>query len=94
VNRIYVYYRVPPAQAPAMRGKVAQLLREVERRTGVRGRLSCRCNDPDTWMETYEPVPEVASFANLLAELSVGWDMRAHLAAGESRQIECFSDVE
>ena len=94
MKRIYVYYRVLPEEAGALRTKLARLLAEVERRTGVRGRLSARYNDPKTWMETYEPVEDAAAFASLLAELAVNSEMDLHLAPGSLRQIECFTDFE
>ena len=49
---------------------IEELQRLLAARTGVKGRLLCRRDKPETWMEVYEPVAEDTEFlATLEAEL-------------------------
>ncbi len=64
----YIYYRVPAQDGPRVRGAVEELQRLIAERTGVNGRLLCGEDDPHTWMEIYESVPDVDGFQQLLAE--------------------------
>jgi len=78
----YVYYRVDPARLAELRAAVGQLFRVVERETGIRGRWMRRCDDPTTYMEVYEDVPEEAAFEALLE--------REAAKIGSTRRIERF----
>ena len=64
----YIYYRVPDEDAARVRGVVEELQRILAARTGVAGRLLCRQDDPQTWMEIYENVPDAEGFELLLQE--------------------------
>jgi hypothetical protein len=92
VNRVYVYYRVSAEDREAMRRAVAQLLRQIEARTGIRGRLARRLDDTHTWMETYEAVEDPAAFVPLLRELAQSAGIATHLADGADRHVEIFVD--
>jgi hypothetical protein len=92
VNRVYIYYRVSAGAREAMRGAVTQLLRQVEARTGIRGRVARRLDDEQTWMETYEPVEDPAAFVPLLKELAHSAHVATYLDAGAARHIEVFVD--
>ena len=64
----YVYYRIA-ADSVAARDRIGALLADVEARTGVRGTLLARSDDPTTWMETYAPVTRATVFKRVLAAL-------------------------
>ena len=59
-THFYVYYRIA-ADTSAGRARIGALMTDVEARTGVRGALFARSDDPSTWMETYGPVTGAAS---------------------------------
>lgn len=91
---IFVYYRVDPdkvVQAPW-----SALFTEVERRTGVAGRLYGPAPDGHTWMEVYEPVPGAnrAGFEKDLSAAVAEVGMEAVLAPGEQRHVEAFPQAE
>ena len=66
----YIYYKVPPEREAQLKPAVEELQRLLAARTGVKGRLLCRRDKPETWMEVYEPVAEDTEFlATLEAEL-------------------------
>jgi len=62
----YVYYKVAPQRAEALRAQVEGLFALVEKRTGVRGRWMRRRDDPSTYMEVYEGVRDASAFEALL----------------------------
>jgi hypothetical protein len=86
---IYVYYRVG-RDCAAARATVAALFADVERATGVAGRLLARADDPRTWMEVYEPVIQVGPFGRALAA-AVRSHQAAALAEGGRRHVERFA---
>ncbi len=86
---VYVYYRVARDSAAA-RAAVAALFADIERATGVAGRLLARADDPRTWMEVYEPVTQVAAFGRALAA-AVRSHQAAALAEGGQRHVERFA---
>ena len=87
---VFVYYRIEPARQAEMPWKA--LLTEVERLTGVRGRLYGPAPDGITWMEVYEPVPGTnrEGFERDLAAAVEGVGLEALLPAGERRHVEAF----
>lgn len=88
MSHFYVYYRVAH-NTPTSRATVEAFLAEVAARTGIAGRLLVGCDDPATWMEVYEPVPDAAVFAHELEEL-VGKHAVAAVAAKGERHVERF----
>ena len=58
----YIYYKVAPARADAERAAVTEMQRTLAGRTGITGRLLCRRDKPDTWMEIYENVSDGDAF--------------------------------
>lgn len=78
----YVYYRIDPARLDELRAAVELLFRVIERETGICGRWMRRCDDPTTYMEVYEGVPEEAAFEALLE--------REASTIGATRRIERF----
>lgn len=87
---IFVYYRVDAEKT--VNAPWSALFAEVERRTGVKGRLYGPAPDGRTWMEVYEPVPEEnrTGFERDLAAVVAEVGMEAVLAPGEHRHVEAF----
>jgi quinol monooxygenase YgiN len=79
----YVYYKVAPGRAEALRAQVDALFALVEKRTGVRGRWMHRRDDPSTYMEVYEGVQDAAAFDALLESEGA--------ALGVERRVERFA---
>ena len=82
MTNYYVYYRVDPAKLGELRVAIEELFRVVERETGVRGRWMHRRDDPTTYMEVYEGVPDSAALDMLLE--------RETTRLGLTRRIERF----
>ncbi len=62
---VYVYYQVlDAAQALPL---VQVLLNAVAEQTGIHGRLLCRQQQTDTWMEIYEAVSDLPQLQQQLA---------------------------
>lgn len=88
-THVYVYYRVRRDSAAA-RAVIAALFADVERRTGVAGRLLARCDDRRTWLEVYEPVARWSSFGRVLAAAVRAHDSAALTVDGR-RHVERFA---
>jgi hypothetical protein len=86
----FVYYRIDPRRQAEMPWPA--LLAEVERRTGVPGRLYGPAPDGRTWMEVYEPVPgsNRERFEQDLAAAVERVGLDALLPDGERRHVEAF----
>jgi hypothetical protein len=94
VNRstthFYIYYRVAPTHAVRARQAVAAMMLELERRTGIAGKLLRGAEDHLLWMEIYEGVRDPASFAAAIQELLKRAEFEGLLAEGSSRATERF----
>jgi hypothetical protein len=86
----YIYYRIAATHAAAARAVVATMLRAMEDRSGVAGRLLQGAQDPLLWMEVYESVPDPERFEATLGDLLVARRFTAFLAPGSERRIERF----
>jgi hypothetical protein len=62
----YVYYKIDPQLAAALRPQIEALFARVEKELGVRGRWMRRRDDPATYMEVYEGVKDEPAFETLL----------------------------
>lgn len=71
MTNYYVYYRVDPTGADALRARIDRLFDEVQQHTGVRGRWMHRRDDPATYMEVYEGVKDEPAFEAVLGRESV-----------------------
>jgi Domain of unknown function (DUF4936) len=87
---LFVYYRVADANESAVRERVGAILADVRAATGVQGRLLRRRDDPATWMEVYEPVPETEAFEHALDAALARHRFDALLAPGTARHTERF----
>ncbi|MGB8437090.1 MAG: DUF4936 family protein [Burkholderiales bacterium] len=87
---IFVYYRVTGVPDSTVRGRVGAIHADVLAATGVAGRLLRRRDDPTTWMEIYEPVPDVDRFEQELDAALARHAFAALLAPGGARHTERF----
>ncbi|MGH8769545.1 MAG: DUF4936 family protein [Burkholderiales bacterium] len=86
----YVYYRVtqPQQAGVAVRGMQSELLV----RSGVRGRLLTKRDEPGLWMEVYEGVNDAPAFEAELDSLIAAMKLEDFLAPGSRRHTECFEE--
>lgn len=75
----YVYYRIEPARAGELRREIEHIFAVVEQATGVRGRWMRRRDEPTTYMEVYEDVPDAAAFESLLERESARLGLQRHV---------------
>lgn len=88
VTHYYVWYQVDGDMRSAL-STVARLQSELAARTGARGRLLARADDPRTWMEIYENIQDENAFDAALAAAVAAADAQA-IAAGGTRHTERF----
>jgi hypothetical protein len=62
----------------------------LARETGVAGRLMRRADDPATWMEVYEAVPDAVEFDRRLAAAVARFAVDRLLDADAQRHVERF----
>lgn len=88
----YVYYRVDAAQTTACAQAAAAVMQAVHAKTGLRGRLLKKRNEPLLWMEIYEGVSDEAAFEWELAEAVAQAGLLRFLQPGGGRHTECFAE--
>ena len=88
---LYVYYRIA-ADTREARERIGALIDDVAARTGVRGSLSARSDDPTTWMEQYSSVMRPASFRRILASVAQAHDALT-LTHDGVRHVEQFAPL-
>jgi hypothetical protein len=86
----YIYYNVAPAQAARVRAAIDELQRSLAASVGVSGRLLCRRDRPQTWMEIYENVAHEAAFEAALERELERLQVSSLLGPGSPRHIEVF----
>ena len=86
----YIYYRIAAPHAAAALGVVEAVLRALEDRAGIVGRLLQRVDEPLLWMEVYENVRDPERFAATLEDLLAARRFTAFLAPGSERRVERF----
>jgi Domain of unknown function (DUF4936) len=86
----YIYYNVKPKAAAGVRAAVEELQRALLAKAGVAGRLLCRLDKPETWMEVYENVPDLDGFQAVLASELERLRFDELLGGGSPRQTEIF----
>lgn len=86
----YIYYRIAAPHAAAARGVIEAVLRALEDRAGIVGRLLQRVDEPLLWMEVYENVRDPERFAGTLEDLLAARRFTAFLAPGSERRVERF----
>ena len=86
----YIYYRIAPPHAATARGVIEAVLRALEDRMGITGRLLQGTDDPMLWMEVYENVLDPQRFEAALGDLLAARLFAAFLAPGSARRVERF----
>lgn len=88
----YVYYRVDPRSESIARARVALLLEQLQRNSGVSGRLFKKRGENALWMEVYEEVSDPVRFEACLKEAVRELRMSEVLDRESSRHIEAFEE--
>jgi len=86
----YVYYRIAAPHAVAARGVIEAVLRALEDRADIVGRLLQGVDEPLLWMEVYENVRDPGRFEATLGDLLAARRFAAFLAPGSERRTERF----
>jgi hypothetical protein len=86
----YVYYRVTQPQQAGVAVRVMQS--ELLVRSGVRGRLLTKRDEPGLWMEVYEGVNDAPAFEAELDSLIAAMKLEGFVAPGSRRHTECFEE--
>jgi hypothetical protein len=86
----YVYYRIAAPHAAAARGVIEAVLRALEDRLGILGRLLQGVDEPLLWMEVYEDVRDLERFEATLEDLLAARRFAAFLVPGSERRVERF----
>ena len=86
----YVYYEVSALNEDKVRAAAKDLQRSVAGATGVQGRLLCRRDKTQTWMEVYEGVPDAAAFQSFLDSEAQRLRFAELLAPRSRRMTELF----
>ena len=86
----YIYYRIAAPHAAAARGVIEAVLRALEDRAGIVGRLLQAVDEPLLWMEVYENVRDPERFEATLEDLLTARRFAAFLAPGSERRVERF----
>lgn len=89
----FIYYRTT-AEADEVRKLVGDMQRALAQETGVDGRLMRRADDPTTWMEVYEAVPDPAGFERSLDAAVARFGLARLLGADGRRHVERFVAVQ
>ncbi len=87
----YVYYRIDPEQASLAATRIDALLNAMTTHCSQPPRRLERCDDPTTWMEIYEGIADLTTFAVALNRAAEA------LSYGEftlgKRHLECFLPI-
>ncbi len=87
----YIYYRVDAGKIAACTTAVQKLQATLLAKTGIRGRVLKKRDEPLLWMEIYEQVADEAKFEWELAEAVAASGIATLLQPGNARHTECFA---
>jgi hypothetical protein len=90
ISSVYIYYCVAPDKIKDARSAVLDLLETVKMATGVQGRVMCRLEDANTWMEVYEPVEDPDRLVNIIEQAVAESGLMDHVLQGTRRHVEPF----
>ncbi len=88
----FIYYRSAAAAAD-VRAAVGAMQRALAQETGIAGRLMQCADDPTTWMEVYEAVPDPARFERRLGDAVASFALARLLSGDGRRHVERFVTV-
>lgn len=86
----YIYYRVDAACAAELEPRVRAMQADVQRLTGIAGRLMKKRGEPLLWMEVYEGIDDAPHFESTLARLVESYGLSTGLQPGTARKTETF----
>lgn len=84
----YIYYRVDAKNADEAETLVRSMQARLACRSGIRGKLLKKRDEPGLWMEIYEDVEEPERFERLLDQAVDEFDLAMFLEG--PRHAECF----
>ena len=87
MTSIFIYYRVAARDWHETETLVRSMQARLACRTGIRGRLLKKQQEPGLWMEIYESVPQTAKFERHLAEVEAEFDIDMFLESPRHREI-------
>lgn len=87
---VFVYYKVASQGGDDARIAATALLDEVQRSTGISARLMARADDPQTWMEVYEPVADLNQLLRVIEQALPRSGLAPHLLG--PRHTEVFAE--
>jgi len=87
---IFIYYKVTSQNEKPVRAAAETLLKAVAMATGIEGRLMCRRDKPETWMEVYEGIPDADAFLAALDKALAGVKFAEVLGPDMRRMTELF----
>lgn len=87
----FVYYRVKAdLDVDDAHAGIRAMQSELERLTGVRGRLLTRVHEESTWMEIYADVADPVAFETALEAAVAAAGVHDYIEEGAARHIERF----
>lgn len=89
MNHYYIYYRIKPGEAAELELLVRSMQSRLACRSGVRGQLLKKRDEPGLWMEVYAQVADAARFEPLLRQAVEEFDL--DMFADSPRRLECFT---
>jgi hypothetical protein len=89
----FIYYRTS-AGADEVRKIVGEMQRALAQETGIGGRLMRRADDPTTWMEVYESVPDAVNFERSLDAAVARFGLARLLVGDGRRHVERFVSIQ
>ncbi|MBT9589668.1 MAG: DUF4936 family protein [Thiobacillus sp.] len=89
MKHAYVYYRIDLTQAGLAASRIDTLLASMAAFCSRPPRRLIRCENPETWMEVYEGIPDMADFVAALN--SAVEALRCGDFTPEERHLECFA---
>lgn len=89
-SHFYIWYPVRIGLEADLARTLFALQGDVAERTGVTGRFLRKADDPWTWMEIYENVPDADAFARVLEEAVERHGLSRFVDEGGHRHPERF----
>ncbi len=85
----FVWYRVKAGEASEAEPLIRAMQARLACRTGIRGHLMKKRQEPDLWMETYVGIADAPAFEAQLARAVSEFDVEMFLL--DERHTECFN---
>lgn len=86
---LFVWYRVKAGEAAQAELLIRAMQARLACRTGIRGQLMKKIQDPYLWMESYAGIADATAFEVQLARAVDEFDVEMFLL--DERHRECFS---